>query len=151
MVGASLVLKDCQIVFSEGCASFHSYWQCVKYSVVLYWGMCSDAATWTLFLDLPWDLCSAQCGRHHSAPARKSHLRLHVTNEKVQGDPERDTGRMEVDRETAGETPCILSFIQGAYHFFLLDVLHSLCRKHTHTHTHTHTSQFPVSWTPSVI
>ena len=135
MVGASLVLKDCQIVFSEGCASFHSYWQCVKYSVVLYWGMCSDAATWTLFLDLPWDLCSAQCGRHHSAPARKSHLRLHVTNEKVQEDPERDTGRMEVDRETAGETPCILSFIQGAYHFFLLDVLRSLCRKHTHTHT----------------
>ena len=101
--------------------------------------MCSDAATWTLFLDLPWYLCSAQCGRHHSAPARKSHLRLHMTNEKVQGDPERDTGRMEVDRVTAGETPCILSFIQGAFHFFLLDVLRSLCRKHTHTHTHTHT------------
>ena len=93
--------------------------------------MCSDAATWTLFLDLPWDLCSA--------PARKSHLRLHMTNEKVQGNPERDTGRMEVYRETAGETPCNLSFIQGAYHFFLLDVLHSLCRKHRHTQTHTDT------------
>lgn len=44
-------------------------------------------------------------------------------------------------RWTSGDSwgdPCILSFIQGAYHFFLLEVLHSLCRKHAHTH-------FPIS------
>lgn len=134
MVGASSVLKDCQIVFSEGCASFHSYWQCVYYSVMLYWGMCSDAATWTLFLDLPWGLCSAQCGGHYSAPARKSHLRLHMSNEKVQGNSERDTGRMEVDRETAGETP-VSSLLSKELTVFSCWMFCIPCAGNTHTHT----------------
>ena len=139
MVGASSVLKDSQIVFSEGCASFHSYWQCVYYSVMLYWGKCSDAATWTLFLDLLWDLCSAQCGRHHSAPARKSHLRLHMSNEKVQGIAERDTGRMEVDIWGQLWRPLYPLFYPRSLPFFLVGGS-AFPVQETCTHTH-----FPIS------